>query len=147
MKASLWGPRHPKGLSICNRHISNHVASTLNLVVFNSETTMTMFCHKNKAFEKTYRSVFSCTVKLSSSSSAVRCSGSGTLVTGTIEFRDSMPVNILNTSLASAGQFCDERARVVFTKKEAIILNFHKLTVNDLDIAAVVPRDNRSHVY
>lgn len=86
-------------------------------------------------------------MELTTGSEQLKCLGTGTINLGFIQLKNSAHVDKLNGTLVSVGQICDDDKGIIFAKKEAIILNLNKNSVNNGDVVMIVPRNDITEMY
>lgn len=62
-------------------------------------------------------------VQLAACSSSTKCLGKGTLSLQNVNLSNSIHVEGLNDTLVSVGHVCDDNKILIFTKKEAVVLD------------------------
>ena len=116
-------------------------------ILLDSGATTTLFKRASECVTGTYEKASDVIVKTATGSEPAKFLGSGTLSIGKINLPGSIHVCDLNDTLVSVGQIYDDGKLVVFTKKEAIILNLSKFVVNKENLLAVVPRCKKTRLY
>lgn len=122
-------------------------ASRCRIVYLDSSASVSMFKSPSESTGDSYKKGSDVSVQLAAGNGSAKCIGTGNLVVGNLSINDSMHVTGLNDTLVSVGQVCDDNNIVVFTQKEAIILNLSKLSVNEEDVVAIIPRDAKTRLY
>lgn len=100
-----------------------------------SEASVSMFKRKKDVDHDSYKPGSDSYIRIAVGGEKVQCLSIGTLKMGKIEVPDAMHVKGLNDTLVSVGQVCDGGHIVVFTKKEAVILDTTKFSVHPSQVA------------
>ena len=106
-----------------------------------SGATRNMFAHKEDAVSSSYKRGGSTTkVQTAVGSSIGTCVGTGTYQHNNLELKDALYVKNLNQTLISVGDVCDLGKIIVFTSKEALILNNSRVEIPSEQVFDIVPR-------
>ena len=126
-----------------NRKSSNLALNTTNHEDdpwLDSGASRTMFKDMEDAIRNTYKRGSLETIQTAVGSSRINCVGSGTYQHNNVTIRNALHVKSLNQTLISVGDICDTGKIVVFTAKQAIIIDTPKVEVQNERIIDVVPR-------
>ncbi len=112
-----------------------------------SGASNTFFRNANEVVPGTYKQGHQGTVQIAAGADNPKCLGTGTIRIGKLDLPQSLHVEGLNGTLISVPHVCDQKKIVVFTSKEAIILDTTKLSVDKDLIVAKIPRDHKCNLY
>ena len=111
-------------------------------ICLDSGASHTMFGQPSEVESGTYRQSNSgANVELAAGEASAPVLGSGTVQYGNITVRDAVHVKGLNSPLLSVGQLCDSGKLVIFTSKEAVVVNRSTFQIDEEDIVERVARD------
>lgn len=136
---------HSSLFTASNQQNRSQIQDTTKIVdepCLDSGASRTMFVDKDDAIPNTYQRGSKEEIQTAVGSSKTSCVGSGTYQHSKIVIPNALHVKNLNQSLISVGDVCDTGKVVVFTAKEAIILNRSKVALPNKDIFEVVKRQD-----
>lgn len=126
-------------------HAAAHARA--NPKILDSGASATFFKSKGDVEKGSYSTGSSSSVQLAAGSDHASCLGEGTVSVGDLKLPNSVHVDSLNNTLLSVGQICDQGNLVVFTAKEAVILNRNGFTADQDDVIMIANRNPVSSLY
>jgi len=105
-----------------------------------SGASFTFFQKAQQAVPGTYNQGSQEMITLAAGKAKAKCLGTGSISLGNLEIPDALHVEGMNGTLVSVSQICDQDKIVVFTKKEAIILDTSSFAVKESLVLCTVPR-------
>lgn len=86
-------------------------------------------------------------MKLAAGKSTAKCIGHGTIQVEGVKLPESANIQNLSSTLISVGKTYDSHRTIVFTSKEAIVLNLSTFSVSSKDIEEIANRNPESGLY
>lgn len=100
-----------------------------------------------RAVEGTYKRGSDQIVTLAVGVKEAECSGSGTLKAAELTVPDAIQFQGLRDTLIRVAQGADNNCTVIFTAKEAIVLNIAKFSVDSHSIVMTIPKEESAGFY
>ncbi len=115
--------------------------------ILDSGASTSFFKYKSEVLEGSYIKKGCGPVQLAAGDASAKSLGQGTLCVKDILLPNSIHISNLNSTLISAGKVCDTKRLVVFTSKEAVVLELDNFSVDREKIVAIAKRNATSGLY